>query len=155
MAAYPGRAIAPDRSHDSTAGSSTFLRQTLSKDEWDGLKPVIQRLYIEENHNFRMISTFLRDKYGFAPTRGQFDRKIAQWGFRKNAIKRERKSISGSTNGNAVIQDNSQRIKQTIPQRQEKQSQSSNGPDASEQEVTPGNHRKFKYGLKFLLTGCD
>jgi len=46
------------------------IRQQLSKDEWESLKPLIQRLYIEENQTFRDIATTLRDSHGFFPTYG-------------------------------------------------------------------------------------
>jgi hypothetical protein len=36
--------------------------------QWESLKPLIQRLYIEENKPFTDIVKIIREKYGFEPT---------------------------------------------------------------------------------------
>jgi hypothetical protein len=48
--------------------SATGLRLQLPKEEWQGLKPLIQRLYIEENRTFLEIRDFLAKSYKFRPT---------------------------------------------------------------------------------------
>jgi len=78
------------------AAPNPVARQVLSKDEWDRLKPVIQRLYIDENLPRPRVAAILRESYGFAPTKRQFDRRIEEWGFKKNASQKERHTILSS-----------------------------------------------------------
>lgn len=83
-------------------GLSTIPRQVLSKDEWEELKPIIRNLYIEKKWTFRRIVTFLCDHHAFAPTKRQFDTRVAQWGFKKNASRNDRRKILES-NGPATV----------------------------------------------------
>src|SRR5271168_4554662 len=48
--------------------STIGRRQQLSRDEWEALKPLIRRLYIEENKSFQYIAIVLRDNHNFLPT---------------------------------------------------------------------------------------
>ena len=41
--------------------------QSLKK-KWESLKPLIQRVYIEENKPFSYLASILRDEYDFTPT---------------------------------------------------------------------------------------
>jgi Clr5 domain len=41
--------------------------QSLKK-KWESLKPLIQRVYIEENKPFPYLARILCDEYGFIPT---------------------------------------------------------------------------------------
>jgi hypothetical protein len=41
--------------------------QSLKK-RWESLKPLIQRVYIEENKPFSYLASVLRDEYDFTPT---------------------------------------------------------------------------------------
>jgi hypothetical protein len=38
------------------------------KKRWELLKPLIQRVYIEENKPFSYLASILRDEYDFTPT---------------------------------------------------------------------------------------
>ena len=38
------------------------------KKKWESLKPLIQRVYIEENKPFSYLASILRDEYNFTPT---------------------------------------------------------------------------------------
>jgi hypothetical protein len=38
------------------------------KERWKSLKPLIQRVYMEENKPFPYLAGILRDEYGFEPT---------------------------------------------------------------------------------------
>jgi hypothetical protein len=48
--------------------STTGLRQQLSRQEWEVLKPLIERLYIEEDRTFAYIADFLSTQNKFRPT---------------------------------------------------------------------------------------
>ena len=89
-------------------GPREILRQ-----QWERLKPLIQRIYIDENKPFHYLAEILRTEHGFEPTWGlspihnlnwpqntnkdlrkrQFSRKIDTWGLRKNVSRRERRQI--------------------------------------------------------------
>jgi len=43
-------------------------RQVLSDSQWEDLKPIIRRLYIDENKTYSKVARILRDSHGFAPT---------------------------------------------------------------------------------------
>jgi hypothetical protein len=56
---------------DAVAGASTppsVSRQTLSKQGWEDLKPLIQKLYIDENRKFTYIADIIREDHGFLLT---------------------------------------------------------------------------------------
>jgi hypothetical protein len=44
------------------------VRKRLSNDEWESLKPLIQRLYIDENRTFSYVANVLRAEHQFFPT---------------------------------------------------------------------------------------
>ncbi|KAG9246147.1 hypothetical protein BJ878DRAFT_307295 [Calycina marina] len=68
---------------------STSTRRVLSAEEWNELRPAIYQLY-----------------YAFTPTRRQFDRKVKEWGFKKNTSKDERLAIiKESTSGGQALRD--------------------------------------------------
>jgi hypothetical protein len=69
-------------------------RQVLSSDKWEQLRPLIGRLYLREKKTFRMISAILQENHGFSPTKSQFDKRVRQWGFKKNASQHERHMIT-------------------------------------------------------------
>lgn len=53
------------------------------------LKPLIHRLYIEENQTLSQIRLYLARHHGFTITNNQFNRRVREWGFRKNGINKE------------------------------------------------------------------
>jgi hypothetical protein len=40
----------------------------ISRQQWEGLKPLIQRVYIDENKPFPYLADILRKDHGFEPT---------------------------------------------------------------------------------------
>jgi hypothetical protein len=40
----------------------------MKRQQWESLKPLIQRVYIEEDKPFRCIANILREDHGFKPT---------------------------------------------------------------------------------------
>jgi hypothetical protein len=40
----------------------------MTRQQWESLKPLIQRVYIEENKPFPYLVNILRDEHGFKPT---------------------------------------------------------------------------------------
>jgi hypothetical protein len=40
----------------------------MTRQQWESLKPLIQRVYIEENKPFPYLVNILRDEHGFEPT---------------------------------------------------------------------------------------
>ena len=113
-------------------GELTFLqsigctgsRSTSSKEIWEALKPLIQRIYIDENKPFTYLQTILTTEHNFCPTyefsflysprpllfdntqkadvkfrKRQYSRKIEKWGFRKNVTRSERRVILQNLNG--------------------------------------------------------
>lgn len=48
--------------------STTRLRHQLSSEQWDDLKPLIQRLYIEKRWTYIQIADFLAKGHRFRPT---------------------------------------------------------------------------------------
>jgi hypothetical protein len=51
-----------------TASSKSGKRHQYSKDQWEELKPLIRRLYNEENKTFSKVASILRDSHDFFPT---------------------------------------------------------------------------------------
>ncbi|KAE9376184.1 TPR-like protein [Stipitochalara longipes BDJ] len=60
---------------------------------WEELKPLIQRVYIDEDRPYPYLATLLRTEHRFETTKRQFSRKIQEWGFRKNVSGSERREI--------------------------------------------------------------
>jgi hypothetical protein len=52
--------------HDVSSGESR-IRET-SRRQWETLKSLIQRVYIEENKPFPYLAKILREEHGFEPT---------------------------------------------------------------------------------------
>jgi len=69
---YPGQLpnISPTHAtpSDDQASNVQSHRQILSKDRWEELRPLIQRLYIDENKTFKAITEILREIHNFVPT---------------------------------------------------------------------------------------
>ena len=68
-------------------------RKMYSKEKWAALKPIIQRLYVDENQTFRQVASCLARNHGFSPTKKQFLRRIKEWGLEKNVKGDERRAI--------------------------------------------------------------
>jgi hypothetical protein len=84
-----------------------------ARQRWEELKPLIQRVYIEEDRPYPYLANLLLTQHGFETTydckfapyniwgsdtngcvrKRQFSRKIAEWGFRKNVSSSERRGI--------------------------------------------------------------
>lgn len=47
---------------------SPVHRRQLSADEWEALRPTIERLYIDENKTFDQVAKILSDEHQFNPT---------------------------------------------------------------------------------------
>ena len=62
----------PDKNTKQVAVSSSVVEPSgireLNRQQWEDLKPLIQRIYIEENRPFPVLANVLRDEYGFEPT---------------------------------------------------------------------------------------
>jgi hypothetical protein len=43
-------------------------RREMSRQQWQTVKPLIQRIYIDENRPFPYLAQILRAEYGFEPT---------------------------------------------------------------------------------------
>ena len=52
--------------HDMSSGESSIRDETRQK--WESLKPLIQRIYIDENKPFPYLAKILREEHGFEPT---------------------------------------------------------------------------------------
>ncbi|CZR54809.1 uncharacterized protein PAC_04693 [Phialocephala subalpina] len=65
----------------------------LSREQWENLKPIIRRLYIDENETIKSTSKYLGEHHNFEPTKRQLLRKISEWGFEKNVKRPERQVI--------------------------------------------------------------
>jgi hypothetical protein len=112
------------RKHDGLSPSSTDHKSSnfhpralgvreASRQRWEALKHVIQRVYIEEDRPYPYLAHLLKTQHGFATTydfqvvlysrsglaaneyirKRQFSRKIIEWGFRKNISSFERREI--------------------------------------------------------------
>ncbi|KAH8602002.1 hypothetical protein B0O99DRAFT_127737 [Bisporella sp. PMI_857] len=66
--ALPRQKLEPACSAAPVDQSAPIPRQILSKDHWEDLRPLIQRLYIDENKTFRAITEILRESHNFVPT---------------------------------------------------------------------------------------
>ncbi|KAJ8058773.1 hypothetical protein OCU04_011762 [Sclerotinia nivalis] len=82
---------------------STEGLKVLSSEEWLKFKPIIQRLYIDENKTFKVVASKLLSEVGFCPTKRQFTRKIEEWGLKKNFRKTERKFLLQNRNLNGTM----------------------------------------------------
>jgi hypothetical protein len=49
---------------------ATGGKREISKQQWEEMKPLIQRVYIKENKTFRHLKNTLRAEYGVEPTYG-------------------------------------------------------------------------------------
>jgi len=75
------------------APPTEFPRKTLSAEGWEELKPMIYKLYIEENMKLRNVANAIFESHGFLPTKRQFGARLAKWGFKKNASLAERQAM--------------------------------------------------------------
>jgi len=97
-------------------------RQILSHDSWEELKPLIYRLYIEENMAFSSVAKIIHESHGFLPTKRQFGTRLAKWGFKKNATKEERKKLLiGADPNREIVGFNGQKVKRAKLARWEKE----------------------------------
>jgi len=55
-------------SESESSGSGPKPKGTLSKEEWLALKPLIHRLYIEENKTYPQVAASLQASHDFRPT---------------------------------------------------------------------------------------
>jgi hypothetical protein len=55
-------------SEPSKDGESIARRKMYSKEQWLALKPLIHRLYIDENQTFTKVAEYLQEHHGFNPT---------------------------------------------------------------------------------------
>lgn len=65
----------------------------ISHQQWENLRPIIKRLYVDENRTMKNTSKHLGENHGFEPTKRQLLRKITEWGFEKNVKRQERQAI--------------------------------------------------------------
>ncbi|KAL2071788.1 hypothetical protein VTL71DRAFT_13023 [Oculimacula yallundae] len=72
---------------------SVSKQKELPKEQWEELKPLIRRLYLDENMTRERVTKCIVEEYDFSPTKRQFLRKISEWGFEKNVKKAERRLI--------------------------------------------------------------
>jgi hypothetical protein len=49
-------------------GGNIARRKIYPKEQWRALKPLIQRLYIDENQTFTKVAEYLQEHHGFNPT---------------------------------------------------------------------------------------
>ncbi|KAG8532977.1 uncharacterized protein KY384_001759 [Bacidia gigantensis] len=58
---------------------------------WELLRPVIERLYVEEGRKLPEILTRVKDQYGFSAAQSQYKYQIKKWKLKKNtpAMKKE------------------------------------------------------------------
>jgi hypothetical protein len=52
--------------HDMSSGESGIREEIRRK--WESLKPLIQRVYIDQNKPFPYLAKILREEHGFEPT---------------------------------------------------------------------------------------
>jgi hypothetical protein len=114
------RAILPSQDYIPLSVKRSTPRQVLSKDQWEELKPIIDRLYMKENRTFRQISGILGESYGFAPTKTQFNIRLKQWGFKKNASRQNRLEFLNNPDKLGTIE---RAVKPTTRKRWEKEFQ--------------------------------
>ncbi|KAM3067142.1 hypothetical protein ACMFMG_011696 [Clarireedia jacksonii] len=94
--------LQPPTEANSTAQSGESLqrqstaRKELSHDEWEQLKPIIKRMYIDENQSFKLIQRFFTSEYQSTPT-------TEKWGFGKNIKKKVRDAILRSVDDAALL----------------------------------------------------
>jgi hypothetical protein len=91
-------------------------RQILSKEDWEELRPLIHRLYIDENRKFKDIAAIIKEEHGFLLTcvmlsdtcafsnevefsKRQFDGRVAKWNIKKNATQSQRRTIIQNIGG--------------------------------------------------------
>ncbi|CAD6444841.1 6a9a6d72-9ad6-4f11-88bb-df7fab04bbf4 [Sclerotinia trifoliorum] len=58
----------------------TKVHKVLSSEEWLEFKPIMQRLYIDENETFKVVAGILMSEFGFYPIKRQFTRKLRNGG---------------------------------------------------------------------------
>lgn len=81
------------QSPTSDSQPSSASAPKISKQAWEDLRPLIRRLYIDENRRFKYIANVIREEIGKLPTKRQFDGKIAKWGMKKNATLEQRRLV--------------------------------------------------------------
>lgn len=127
MSEHSYRAIAPTIPCLGQGNTSLppITRQVLSKDKWEELKPLIRRLYIDENKPFRKISALLQESHGFAPTKAQFQARTRQWGYKKNVSRTQRSMMLQHINGSGSAESGTKVVKQSTRERWRKELQKS------------------------------
>lgn len=105
--------------HTSSPFQSKVPRQSLSREQWENLKDLISRLYVDENKTFRKIATILLEAHGFEPTKGQLSTRRRSWGFKKNASRKERFAILQSPGARNVVGTHGKVVNQTTRARWE------------------------------------
>ncbi|KAH7420221.1 hypothetical protein BKA64DRAFT_700222 [Cadophora sp. MPI-SDFR-AT-0126] len=79
-------------------------RKEISKEQWETLKPLIRRLYLDESMTRKAVTKHIVKECDFAPTKRQFNRKISEWGLEKNTKKAERLSVIASVKRQNVFE---------------------------------------------------
>ncbi|KAF7892123.1 hypothetical protein EAF00_008425 [Botryotinia globosa] len=83
---------------------STGGHKVLSREEWLKLKPIILQLYIGEDQTYSTVAHELSRRFDFYPTKRQFNRKIEEWGLKKNFRKAERRLLLQNDKGSGTAQ---------------------------------------------------
>ncbi|KAI1646935.1 uncharacterized protein F4817DRAFT_338875 [Daldinia loculata] len=71
---------------------------------WEYLKPVIIRMYLEENNTMKRISERMKDEYSFNAQTGQYQSHFRKWDVRKRTITKEKDDVIGVL-GKRIRQD--------------------------------------------------
>ncbi|KAI0848813.1 hypothetical protein F5Y00DRAFT_270010 [Daldinia vernicosa] len=80
---------------------------------WEYLKPVIMRMYLEENNKLKRVSERMKDEYSFNAQIGQYQSHFRKWDVRKRTITGEKDAVitalgkrlrqDGISTSNAII----------------------------------------------------
>ncbi|ENH60791.1 hypothetical protein FOC1_g10015593 [Fusarium oxysporum f. sp. cubense race 1] len=68
-----------------------------TEEEWESMRNVIRKLYIQENRKLNETMAILQARYGFAATEQMFKKRLKKWGLRKRTYRKGQPGSAAST----------------------------------------------------------
>jgi Clr5 domain len=59
----------------------------LSPEDWQRFKPLIQKLYLQQNEQLKKVRAFLVEHHNFLATQHMFKQRITEWSFDRKKVK--------------------------------------------------------------------
>ncbi|KPI36961.1 uncharacterized protein AB675_6025 [Cyphellophora attinorum] len=81
------------------------LRPSFETDpaRWELMRPVLERMYVQEGRELSYIIARLHEEYGFTGTVQQYKKRFRKWGFRKYSTQDDIREVLSQDNGSATL----------------------------------------------------